>query len=262
LRRLKHYKTILLLAVIFVALSALTYLVHYYIFQDPHHIFIYMVGDLAFLPLEVFLVVIVVERLLARREKQALLQKLNMVIGAFFSEVGTELLRRLLHCLEHRQEIEQNLSATQNWTHAEFKQAMNYARAIKDKPDCLKLNLEELRAFLMQKRTFLLALLENPNLLEHEYFTDLLWATFHLAEELETRPSVKDLPDTDLQHIAFDIRRVYRHLAAEWVAYAEHLKTNYPFLFSHFVRMHPFQEKPSPVVKLQTETEEAPPAAF
>jgi hypothetical protein len=262
LRGLRRYKTILLLAGIFVALSALTYLVHYYIFQDPHHIFIYMVGDLAFLPLEAFLVVIVVERILTRREKQAMLQKLNMVIGAFFSEVGTELLRRLLHCFEERQEIAQNLSAAQNWTHAEFKQAMNYARAIKDKPDCLKINLDELRTFLMQKRTFLLALLENRNLLEHEYFTDLLWATFHLAEELETRPSVKDLPDSDIQHISVDIRRVYRHLAAEWVAYAEHLKSNYPFLFSHFVRMHPFQEKPSPVVKLQAETEEAPPAAF
>ncbi len=262
MRTLRHYKTILALAGIFVALSGLTYLVHYYIFRDVHHIFIYMLGDLAFLPLEVFLVVIVVERLLARREKKAMLQKLNMVIGAFFSEVGTELLRRLLHCFEQRQEIAQNLGAAQNWTHAEFKQAMNYARAIKDKPDCLKINLDELRTFLMQKRTFLLALLENPNLLEHEYFTDLLWATFHLAEELETRPSVKDLPDSDLQHISVDIRRVYRHLAAEWVAYAEHLKSNYPFLFSHFVRMHPFQEKPSPVVKLPTETEEAPPAAF
>jgi len=262
MRRLRRYKTILLLAGIFVALSVLIYIVHYFIFRDVHHIFIYMVGDLAFLPLEVFLVVIVIERILARRDKQAMLQKLNMVIGAFFSEVGTELLRRLLHCFEQRQEIEQNLSAAQKWTHADFKKAMNYARAIKDKPDCFKINLEELRAFLMQKRTFLLALLENPNLLEHEYFTDLLWATFHLAEELETRPSVNNLPDSDLQHIAVDIRRVYRHLAAEWVAYAEHLKTNYPFLFSHFVRMHPFQEKPSPVVKLQTETEEAPPAAF
>ena len=114
MKKLKRYKTILLLAGILMALSALTYLVHYFIFQDPHHIFIYMVGDLAFLPLEAFLVVIVVERFLARREKRAMIQKLNMVIGAFFSEVGTELLRRLLHCFEQRQEIAQNLGAAQN----------------------------------------------------------------------------------------------------------------------------------------------------
>jgi len=30
----------------------------------------------------------------------------------------------------------------------------------------------------------LLGLLGNPNLLEHDSFTDLLWAVFHLMEEL------------------------------------------------------------------------------
>ena len=102
--------------------------------------------------------------------------------------------------------------------------------------------------FLIQKRGFLLRLLENPNLLEHERFTNLLWATFHLAEELEARESMKNLPGTDLEHIAGDIKRLYGHLVAEWVAYVEHLKSNYPFLFSLVVRMNPFKEHASPVV--------------
>ena len=80
---MRRYLTLIILAVSLVALSALVYFVHYLIFRDVHHIFIYMVGDLAFLPLEVFLVVIVIERVLARREKQAIMQKLNMVVGAF-----------------------------------------------------------------------------------------------------------------------------------------------------------------------------------
>ena len=75
-----------------------------------------MVGDLAFLPLEVFLVMIVVERILVRRGKQAILEKLNRVVGAFFSEVGTELLNRLLSCLETSSEICQRLAVSQNWT--------------------------------------------------------------------------------------------------------------------------------------------------
>ncbi|MCJ7828657.1 MAG: hypothetical protein MUP81_02820 [Dehalococcoidia bacterium] len=97
---MKRYLTFIILACSLIALSALIYFIHYAIFHDVHHIFIYMVGDLAFLPLEVFLVIIVVERLLARREKQAIMQKLNMVVGAFFSEVGNELLKRLLVCFE------------------------------------------------------------------------------------------------------------------------------------------------------------------
>lgn len=82
---MRRYLNFIILAVILIAISALVYFVHYLIFRDVHHIFIYLVGDLAFLPLEVFLVVIVIERVLARREKQAIMQKLNMVVGAFLA---------------------------------------------------------------------------------------------------------------------------------------------------------------------------------
>jgi len=243
-----RYSTFILIGGIFMALSGLTYFIHYQIFRDTHHIFIYMIGDLAFLPLEVFLVVLVIERLLSRREKQSILHKLNMVVGAFFSEVGSWLLHRLLGSFREKGEIRQNLIVGENWTHTDFKKAEAFARAIKGKPRCPDIDLEELKEFLIQKRPFMLRLLENPNLLEHERFTDLLWATFHLTEELEARPSMKNLPDSDLEHIAGDIQRVYGHLAAEWVAYVEHLKSDYPFLFSLMVRLNPFEEHASPVV--------------
>ena len=93
---IKRHSFVLTLAAIFLLLSGVTYLIHYLIFRDAHHIFIYLVGDLAFLPLEVLLVVVIIERILTRRETQAKLQKLNMVVGAFFSEVGNYLLRSLL----------------------------------------------------------------------------------------------------------------------------------------------------------------------
>jgi len=245
---MKRYSTFIIAALAFMAVSGLAYFIHYLIFRDVHHIFIYMVGDLAFLPLEVFLVVIVIERILARREKQAILHKLNMVIGTFFSEVGTDLLQRLLVCFTRNSEIRQKLNVNQDWTNSDFKKAMAFASTLEDKPHCLDIDLEGLRTFLIEKRPFLLALLENPNLLEHESFSDLLWAAFHLVEELEARPSMRDLPDSDLEHIAVDIKRLYGHLAAEWVSYVAHLKSKYPFLFSLVARIHPFQEHPSPVV--------------
>lgn len=245
---MKRFNIYIILAGIFMVISGLIYCLHYYIFRDVHHIFIYMVGDLAFLPLEVFLVVIVIERIIARREKQSILQKLNMVVGAFFSEVGTELIKRLNNCFERCDDICQHLTIDQNWIHTDFKKAAAFAYAIEDKPNCLNIDLEGLRTFLVEKRPFMLRLLENPNLLEHERFSDLLWAAFHLTEELEARSTTKDLPDTDLDHIAGDIKRLYSQLVAEWVTYAEHLQSSYPFLFSLVVRTHPFQEQPSPVV--------------
>jgi len=245
---MSRYSKFMLIALVFIAVSGLAYFIHYLIFRDVHHIFIYMVGDLAFLPLEVFLVVIVIERILARREKQALLNKLNMVVGAFFSEVGTELLQKLLGSFKKSREICQHLAISQDWNLIDFKKAAAFASTLEEMPGYPDIDLEGLKKFLINKRPFLLALLENPNLLEHESFTDLLWATFHLAEELEARPSVSNLPDTDLEHIALDIKRMYGRLISEWVSYVEHLKSSYPFLFSLVVRTHPFQDHPSPVV--------------
>jgi len=245
---MRRYSTIIILAGILVVTSGLIYLLHYYTFRDVHHLFIFLVGDLAFLPLEVFLVVMVIERILARREKAAILQKLNMVVGTFYSEVGTKLLQRFVSCFGQNNEIHRQFAINQNWSHTDFKKAIALATAMVAKPDCQKIDLEELRTFFIEKRPFLLTLLENPNLLENEHFTDLLWATFHLAEELEARPSMTNLPETDLEHIANDIKRLYGHLAAEWLTYAEHLKSKYPFLFSLVVRTHPFQEHPSPIV--------------
>jgi hypothetical protein len=245
---MKRYSLFIIVAALFLAASGILYLIHYFIFRDVHHIFIYMVGDLAFLPIEVFLVVIVIERILSRREKQAMLQKLNMVIGAFFSEVGNHLLGDLLRYFDNRVEIAQNLNVSKDWAINDYKKAAAFAYHLKIDLDLRKLDLQELRAFLKEKRTFLLALLENPNLLEHDRFTDLLWAVTHLQEELDARPSLKDLPETDLEHIAIDIQRMYDHLASEWLDYVEHLRGNYPFLFSLVSRTHPFQEHPSAVV--------------
>ena len=74
---MRRYLNFIILAAILIALSALVYFIHYAIFHDVHHIFIYLVGDLAFLPLEVFLVVIVLERILAY-SMQSLIRSLNL----------------------------------------------------------------------------------------------------------------------------------------------------------------------------------------
>jgi hypothetical protein len=244
---MKGYRVFLFLAAGFLAASALFYYIHYLIFGDPHHIFIYMLGDFSFLPIEAFIVVVVIERILARREKQEMLYKLNMVIGAFFSEVGNYLLGDLIKYFDNREEISRNLNVTRDWTAKDFKRACAYAYHLKIDFDIRKINLDELKAFLSGKRLYLLTLLENPNLLEHDRFTDLLWATTHLDEELEARASLTRLPKSDLDHLAVDIERMYDHLVSEWLNYVQHLKGSYPFLHSLVMRTHPFQAAPSPV---------------
>ena len=106
-----------------------------------------------------------------------------------------------------------------------------------------------MKDFLNRKEAFLLRLLENPNLLEHETFTDLLWAVFHFTEELDSRTDTKQLPVSDLKHLSGDIKRAYVLLISEWLSYMKHLKTDYPYLFSLAVRTNPFNPEASVEVK-------------
>lgn len=245
---MKGYRSLIVIACILLSISIAIYVIHYLIFHDLHHVFIYMVGDLAFLPLEVLIVGIVVERILSKREKEEKLQKLNMVIGAFFSEVGNHLLATFFNASDNREIMLINLNVTTDWKEGEFKRAKDLVNNQK-KTKFDKVSLSELRAFLLSKRAFMLALIENPNLLEHERFTDLLLAVFHLTEELESRPSLDNLPPKDIDHINSDMDRAYRSLVYEWLDYILHLKTNYPFLYSHYLRIHPFQPHPSAIIQ-------------
>ena len=103
--------------------------------------------------------------------------------------------------------------------------------------------MEELKKFLISKRECLLRLLENPNLLEHESFTDLLWAISHLTEELSFHKALTQLSGDDLKHLAKDIKRAYASLVHEWIAYMKHLKDDYPYIFSLSIRDNPFRKK-------------------
>jgi hypothetical protein len=228
--------------------SGIMYLIDYAIFRDSQQLLVQLVDDLAFIPISVFIVVVVLERLLTRQEKLLIRHKLNMVVGVFFSEVGNTLIRKLLHSYESNDEITKTFSVSNTWTQEDFKRVRASAAIISATPGGNSIDFDELKAFLTSKREFLLTLLENQNLIEHEEFSDLLWAIFHLTEELEARHSVSNLSGTDLHHLEGDIGRLYGHLLYQWLTYVEHLKNKYPYLFSLTVRMSPFLDNPSAAV--------------
>jgi len=246
---MKRFRWLIISGILFLAISAMLYLAEIVIFHDPHSTFFYFFQDLAFVPIQVLLVTLIIHRLLNQREKRSRLEKLNMVIGAFFSEVGRDLLSFFSQGDPELETIRKDLLVTNSWSDRKFDEMSGRLRKYDYGIGIHRIDLASLRAFLLARRDFLLRLLENPNLLEHESFTELLWAVFHLVEELLFREDVKHLPDTDFAHIAVDIKRAYMLLVHEWLDYMKHLKENYPFLFSLAIRTNPFDQNASPIVR-------------
>lgn len=182
------------------------------------------------------------ELILFRRERTAVAKKLNLVVGVFFSEAGTRLLRLLVAWDPGISEIRTSFLVNGRWKREDFAAAAASARRHVFRLDPGTPELMALRTFLLGKRAFLVRLLENPALLEHGSFSNLLQALLHLVEELAERDSFRDLPRADRAHLVADMVRVYRHLVEEWLSYTEHLKTHFPYLFSLAARKNPFDE--------------------
>ena len=222
-----------------VLLAILFLMLHYYLFHDLHNIFYYLLLDVAFMFIQVLMVTVIIHRLLNEREKKGRLEKLNMLIGAFFSETGKDLLKMLTIADPGFDQICDKLTVKKEWENKNFNDAV---KRLKEYTFALYVNKSDLpvyKEFLHNNRNFLLRVIENPTLLEHETFTELLLAVFHLTEEFEARKDLVNLSKPDEVHIAIDLSRVYKLLICEWLDYLKYLKTHYPFLYSLAVRTNP-----------------------
>jgi hypothetical protein len=237
------------LGLILVSFSIVVYSIKFLVLKNPADTLNYIFNSLGFLPISAFLVTIILNELLTMRSKRDRLEKLNMVIGTFFSEVGTTLLAGISDCDPGLEGIRKRLLIRDTWQDQEFDDLKTFLAAYHYDIDISKIDIRNLTTYLTEKRNFLLRLLENPVLLEHQTFTETLRTVFHLTEELEQRKGAPDLPDTDLAHINRDLIRVYRNLSMQWVDYMKYLKKNYPYLFSLAMRMNPFDEEASVIVR-------------
>jgi hypothetical protein len=237
------------LGITLILLSIAVYTIKFLVLGDPENSYFYVFNALGFLPLSVLLVTLILNQLLTMRSRKEKMEKLNMVIGTFFSEVGTKLLLHFSDSDPDLEKIRGSLIVSNGWSDEDFNRVRRELKRYAYTVDIKKVDFMTLKEFLKQQRSFLVRLLENPVLLEHAEFTEVLRALFHLTEELDSRDKLTDLPETDYVHLAGDIQRVYIRLVSQWLDYMEYLKNNYPYLFSLAIRKNPFDETASPIVR-------------
>ncbi|MBU1044311.1 MAG: hypothetical protein KJ915_07950 [Candidatus Omnitrophica bacterium] len=237
---MKKIRRELAIFLVLVLLSVILYFLHYAVFHDKHHILIFGLSELAFLPLEVLVVTAILHRLLELRDKQALFAKKNMLIGTFFSEIGINLLRSIVFMDRSNANFLVNLKVNNESTKRDFKQGLRFVEHYTPELKVGNKEIIGLKDLILSKKPFLSDLIQHPILLEHKSFTDLLLSTYHLAEELNYRSNLDNLSANDMKHLVGDIERIYKQLLPEWIEYMRSLKNNYPYLFSLYIRLNPF----------------------
>ncbi len=228
--------------------SAVLYLLHYVIFRDVRNVAFYTVMDLAFLPIQAILVSTVLEAFISRHEAAGRIKKLGMVSGAFFSEVGDGLLGLLSAREDSIEKRRKMLAVGSTWSKGDFESAAKASGKLAIGFTLNANDFSELSAYLGSRRDFLLRLLENPLLLDHEFLTDALMAVFHAHDELRQRTDFENLPASDTTHLTKDLERAYASLIDARLMYLAALKSGYPFLFSLALRSDPLSSKHDPLV--------------
>ena len=238
---MQRIKWTLLLALGLLSTSFFIYNIHYQVFGDLKFLTKGWLASLAFVPIQGLVVTLIIAEIMVIMSRGARMQKMNMVIGVFFSELGTELLRTLYVNDPHAMDLRETFESAGDLN---AKEVVSLAKKLEEYPfriDLEKQDLGELRQLLTGKRDFMVRLLENPTLLENENFTNLLWAIFHLTEELDARTDLFQIPESDFEHLKGDISRSYGHLFREWLMYMRHLHDHYPFLYSFAMRTSPIE---------------------
>jgi hypothetical protein len=241
-------------SIVMVLLIIIIYGSNYLVLGDAEHIISYIWTHLGFIPVDILIVAFLLDEIIEKKEKEAMLEKLDMLMSTFFSEVGNELISQLSTANKYKASTE-NLKSIKNWNEDDFD---NKLAELKDASLDFQASLsaeereeflENLRTLLAGKREFIINLINNPNLLEKEEFTELINAILHLDEELEHRKDLTLVTDTDFGHLNGDMKRVYDKLVYEWVYYLKYLYKHYPYMIALVVRTNPFDEDADVYVK-------------
>jgi hypothetical protein len=245
--KLKQHRDDIIFTAVLAISSMILYIIHYLLFNDIHHISIFALSDLAFVPIEVIFVSLILHRVLSSNEKKKKSLKLYMVIEVFFSGMGFEILHILAGSDQNIEEVQDDfIVGEKKWNKKAFKKRLRSYE-----PDLALTGdeLSDLLDLLEKEKSDIQRMIENPMLLEHETFSELLMAVYHLYKELSMRTDLNDLDRYDKAHLIGDAKRAYILLCIEWIEYLNHMRDHYPYLYNFSLRVNPYEEEMDAEVK-------------
>lgn len=229
MKKLKHY---IIISLVLASLSALMFLIHYIVFGQALNTAYYSLMNLCFIPINSLVVTIILEKLIDYKAKQERIEKLNMLVGIFFTEVGL----KLMHLIITSDENAKNSILTFDDLYKIKNELLTYNYKV----DIKKINIESIKVLLVNNSTLFINLIGNESVHQHEIFTDLLMSIIHLRDEILFWQNDK-YDELDILHLENDIIRVYKNITIQWIDYLEYLSKNYPFLYNNAVRLNPFK---------------------
>lgn len=229
MKKIRYYFVI---SFILIALSSIMFFIHYLIFGQALNTAYYSLMNLCFIPINSLVVTIMLEKLIDYRAKKDRIEKINMLVGIFFTEVGGKLMHLIIDSDKDAKNYITNFEDLNKIKKCLYE--YNY------KVDMNYIDLCAIKNILVEHNNLFVTLISNESILQHQIFTDLLMSVIHLRDEIMFMEKDKE-SGFNTNHLENDVIRVYKNISIQWISYLEYLSKSYPFLYNNAIRVNPFK---------------------
>lgn len=227
----RRVKDMILISAGLVFLSLALNFVHWIIYRDLKYITHYFLLHLSFLPIHALVIGLIIEELVSYRENAHRQRKLNLFLGIFFRQIGTDFLIRIADMLDNRKEFDELIVVGEDWKARRFRKARNEVKHFTPRMKASGEDIIDLMELLKSHEEQIMSMTRNPLVLEFETLHGSLMSLFHLTEEMHFRQPLYRLEQSEVNHLARDAGKSLTQLAVLWLFYMEHLKDTHPSLF-------------------------------
>ena len=242
MKPVKAKLTVKQLILLLLCTSALLYAIHYLIFRDLHHLAIFGLHELAFVPLEVILVTLGLDKLVEKTHREEARSKVSIIETLYFNESGGTMLRYLTSFDPDAARLRELLQVTENWRSSDFRQAIRQLKSYPFLLDLDRIDFFGLHYHLSQRHEYYRSMLENPALTQSEAFTEMIMKIYLLWEELDGRTNLYQLPEKDRNYLAELLHEIYRELTEYWLDNVYNHSIHNRFRLHRAVESNPFME--------------------
>lgn len=240
MKPVKAKLTVKQLILLLLCASALLYAIHYLIFRDLHHLAIFGLHELAFVPLEVILVTLGLDQLVEKTHREEARSKVSIIETLYFNESGGTMLRYLTSFDPDAARLRELLQVTQDWHSSDFRQAIRQLKSYPFLLDLDRIDFFGLHYHLSQRHEYYRSMLENPALTQSEAFTEMIMKIYLLWEELDGRTNLYQLPEKDRSYLAELLHEIYRELTEYWLDNVYNHSIHNRFRLHRAVESNPF----------------------
>ncbi len=240
MKPVKAKLTVKQLILLLLCASALLYAIHYLIFRDLHHLAIFGLHELAFVPLEVILVTLGLDQLVEKTHREEARSKVSIIETLYFNESGGTMLRYLTSFDPDAARLRELLQVTEDWRSSDFRQAIRQLKSYPFLLDLDRIDFFGLHYHLSQRHEYYRSMLENPALTQSEAFTEMIMKIYLLWEELDGRTNLYQLPEKDRNYLAELLHEIYRELTEYWLDNVYNHSIHNRFRLHRAIESNPF----------------------